>query len=133
MITSAMIALDTHVIVRFLTGDDRAQSSRARTLIESGPVFVATTVLLETEWVIRRAYGFSRNQIIRSLRDFCGLPNVTLENSSRIAACLKAMDQGLDFAGALHLEAARDCEAFATFDRGLIQAGATSGAPLRAL
>ena len=50
-----MDAIDTNVIVRYLTGDHPRQSAKARSLIETRPVHVATTVLLETEWVLRHA------------------------------------------------------------------------------
>ena len=55
-----MRAVDTKVVVRYLTGDDPGQSAGARTVIDAGDVFVGTTVLLEGEWVLRSVYGFSR-------------------------------------------------------------------------
>ena len=51
-----MIAIDTNVVVRFLVNDDPEQAQRARRLIESEDVFLSTTALLETEWVLRVAY-----------------------------------------------------------------------------
>ena len=56
-----MLAIDTNVIVRYLTGDHPQQARKARTLIESEHVFVCTTVLLETEWVLRSVYGLTRS------------------------------------------------------------------------
>jgi predicted nucleic-acid-binding protein len=58
-----MIALDTNVIVRLLTRDDEAQYQHAFRAVSSNEVFLAETVLLETEWVLRHAYGFSMNEI----------------------------------------------------------------------
>jgi predicted nucleic acid-binding protein len=52
-----MLAIDTNLIVRYLTGDHPEQSPKARALIDSEDVFVCTTVLLETEWVLRSVYG----------------------------------------------------------------------------
>ena len=54
----AMLAIDTNVIVRIVTNDSPEQSPRARTLVESEDVFVCTSVLLETEWVLRSGYDF---------------------------------------------------------------------------
>ena len=51
-----MLAIDTNIIVRLLTNDDPDQAAKAKSLIEGAEVFVATTVLLETEWVLRGAY-----------------------------------------------------------------------------
>ena len=62
-----MIALDTNVLVRFIANDDAVQAKRARLLIEKGPVFVAKTVLLELEWVLRGAYDLDRPTILKAL------------------------------------------------------------------
>jgi predicted nucleic-acid-binding protein len=80
-------------------------------------VYVCTTVLLETEWVLRRGYRFSRDQIIAALTAFAGLPHVTLEDPALIAKALDWMRGGMDFAGALHLAKADGCEAFISFDQ----------------
>ncbi|MFX8316487.1 PIN domain-containing protein, partial [Acinetobacter baumannii] len=58
-----MRAIDTNVIVRFLTADDATQAAVARRAIEAGDIFIPTTVLLETEWVLRSGYGFSSEAI----------------------------------------------------------------------
>lgn len=117
-----MRAIDTNVLVRFLTGDDPAQAARARALIEAGDIFVATTVLLESEWVLRSAYGFATERIVQAMRDFAGLPGVTLEDPLLAARALEWAAQGLDFADALHLGRAEGCTAFMSFDRGLAKA-----------
>ena len=117
-----MRAIDTNVVVRFLTGDDPAQAARARTLIEAGEIFVATSVLLEAEWVLRSGYGFSGERIVQALRDFAGLPGITLEDAQLAARALDWTEQGLDFADALHLGRAHDCTAFMSFDLKLAKA-----------
>src|SRR5471032_3246495 len=73
----AMLAIDTNLIVRYLTGDHPKQSAAARTLIEGKDVFVCTTILMETEWVLRGAYGFAPDRVAKALTDFAGLPRVT--------------------------------------------------------
>lgn len=127
-----MLAIDTNVVVRFLTGDELEQARRARAVIDSSDVYVATTVLMETEWVLRAAYGFDRGEIVGALRAFCGLPGVRLEAPERAAVALDAAEAGMDFADALHLTAAGDCEAFLTFDRRFERAASgVSGPPVR--
>jgi predicted nucleic-acid-binding protein len=121
-------AIDTNVVVRFLTGDDPNQAARARALIEAGDLFVATTVLLESEWVLRSAYGFSAKRIAGALRDLAGLPGVTLEDPALVARALDWAEAGLDFADALHLARAEGCTAFISFDTKLAkQAGQVAG------
>ena len=113
-------ALDTSLIVRLLNNDDPKQAGRARVLLESGPVFVPKTVMLETEWVLRSAYGLERDVIDRSFRAFLGLPNVTIEDEEAILHALNAYAAGMDLADALHLSSsARQAARFATFDRAL--------------
>lgn len=119
-----MRALDTNVVVRFLTDDHPAQAARARKLIGSGDIFVATSVLLETEWVLRSGYGFATERIVQALRDLAGLPGVTLEDPPLLARALDWAEQGLDFADALHLGRAQGCTAFMSFDRKLAKAAA---------
>lgn len=115
----AVRAIDTNVIVRFLTGDDPEQAEKSRRLIGEGALFVPTSVLLESEWVLRSAYDFSGIEVVQALRAFCGLPGVTLEDTPLAARALDWAEQGMDFADALHLGRAEDCSAFMSFDRKL--------------
>lgn len=122
-----MLAIDTNVIVRFLTGDDPAQARRARRLIETETVFVSTTALLETEWVLRSAYGYSAALAQKALAAFAGLPRVVLEDAPLVAAALACMARGMDFADALHLGRAEGCAAFASFDKRLARLARSLG------
>jgi len=117
-----MLAVDTNVLVRFLTNDHPQQSPRARRLVEGNDVWVSLTVLLETEWVLRSVYRFAPVQIVDGLRDFAGLPRVSLENPALVARALDWSAVGIDFADALHLGAADRCEEFITFDVGFAKA-----------
>jgi predicted nucleic acid-binding protein len=63
-----MLAIDTNVVVRYLTGDDPDQAAKARRIVDGEAVLVTTTVLLETEWVLRGAYGF-RGALLAGARD----------------------------------------------------------------
>jgi len=123
-----VIAVDTHVLVRYLTNDDAEQARRAVALLggENG-VFVAKTVLLETEWVLRTVYALSNEAIRKALLHVCGLPNVAVEDERAITHALEAYAQGLDFADALHCASAPDVEAFYTFDEKFVRQGAKLG------
>ena len=116
-----MRAIDTNVVVRYLTGDDPVQGPRARAAVDAGSVFASTTVLLESEWVLRSVYGFSALEVAQALRDFAGLPGVSVENPVLLAEALLRAERGMDFADALHLGAAARCEAMLTFDRRFIE------------
>lgn len=121
-----MLAIDTNLIVRYLTGDHAQQSARARALIDE-PVFVSVTVLLEVEWVLRSAYEHHAADVARALRVFAGLPTVTVEDGATVAAALDLAENGMDFADALHLTRTGHCEGFVTFDRKLVRAAKAAG------
>jgi predicted nucleic-acid-binding protein len=123
-----VLAIDTNVVVRYLTNDHPEQHRRACALIEGGPVFVPVTVILETEWVLRSAYGYGQEQLVDALRAFGGLPTVAIEDADRVAAALDLAARGLDFADALHVGRSGHCDGFATFDRRLVKAAADAGA-----
>jgi predicted nucleic-acid-binding protein len=128
-----VLALDTNVIVRYLTHDDDEQFARADALIRNEEVYVCATVLLETEWVLRRAYRFSRERVIAALIAFAGLPRVTLDDPAVAAQALEWTRSGMDFADALHLAKAQGCEAFISFDqRFAAAANALSAVKIRA-
>lgn len=123
-----MIAIDTNVVVRYLTGDHPQQSPKARALIDSNATWLSTTVLLESEWVLRSVYGYAPHQVTDALRRFAGLPSLTLESPALAAQALDWSERGMDFADALHLAAASGCETFATFDERLGKAAKGLGA-----
>jgi predicted nucleic acid-binding protein len=112
-----MLAIDTNVVVRYLAGDHREQSRKARTLVDSDDIFVCTTVLLETERVLRSVYGLTSVEAATALSAFAGLQSVTLEDAPLAAKALDWVSQGMDFADALFLAKAKQCDAIATFDR----------------
>lgn len=114
-----MRAIDTNVVVRFLVADDKHQARKARAAIEAGDIFISSTVLLETEWVLRSGYGFAPSRIVAAFRALVGLPGVTVDGPAVLALALDWMDEGMDFADALHLAKAEGCTAFLSFDRKL--------------
>ena len=121
-------AVDTNIIVRFLTHDDDAQYQAAYTIFQRSCIFIPTTVFLETEWVLRFAYRYDVSKIVRAFRMLVGLDNVTAENPGRLAKALTWHEKGLDFADALHLASTQQCDVFYTFDREFIQKGNTVSA-----
>ena len=123
-----MRAIDTNVVIRFLTADDAAQAQTARRIIEGGDIFIGTTVLLESEWVLRSGYGFGAKQIASSLAGLAGLPGITVEEPAELSQALEWMREGADFADALHLARAAHCDAFLTFDRKLAKRAKQLGA-----
>jgi predicted nucleic acid-binding protein len=103
-----MLAIDTNIVVRYLAGDHPEQSRRAKALIDNEDVFVCSTVLLETEWVLRSVYGLTPVDAAHALTAFAGLQSVTLEDAALVAKALDWTAQGMEFANALHLAKQRN-------------------------
>ncbi|TAN41732.1 MAG: type II toxin-antitoxin system VapC family toxin [Nitrospirae bacterium] len=116
-----MYGVDTNIIVRLLTGDEPSQSAKAKAVFKKNAVFIPETVMLETEWVLRHAYGFDQEEIHQAFLKLCGLPNIVLQNPQHLLTALQWYAEGLDFADAFHIAACRECGEFFTFDKKLVR------------
>jgi predicted nucleic-acid-binding protein len=83
-----MIAVDTNVVLRLLTEDDPRQAAAARVLFASGPIWIAKTVFLETDWELRTQYGFDKSAIREAFTKLLGLKNVHTEDKPSMVAAL---------------------------------------------
>jgi predicted nucleic-acid-binding protein len=115
-----MLALDTNVLARHYVregGSAQAQEEAARATVERGSqLFVAKTVVLELEWVLRGVYGHPRADVCRVFEHLLAMPHVDIEDRPAVETALANLHKGLDFADALHHASSRSCEAFLTFD-----------------
>ena len=116
-----MIAVDTNIVVRLLTGDDPEQMEQARQLFGAAEVFIPDTVILETEWVLRFAYELAPATIHASLLRLFGLPNVVIRDARALAQALEGYRQGMDFADSLHLALCEQCTDLFTFDKKFVR------------
>lgn len=113
-----MIALDTNILVRLLVNDDPAQGEIARDLIKHPDgIFIAKTVLLELEWVLRQVYQVDKKTLTSGLTRLLGLPNATIEGVAQIAQAMQDFSKGMDFADALHLASNHASMLTYTFDK----------------
>ena len=124
-----MIAVDTDVLVRLLTGDEPKQAAAARRLFSSQPIWIAKTVLLETGWVLRSLYGFEQGAIREAFTKLLGLKNVKAEDESSVAAALALIAHGVEFADAMHLGSRPPGGQFVSFDKSFVQRAKRAGAP----
>lgn len=120
-----MRALDTNVIVRYLTQDDRSQSQRANavfaTAASSGErLFVNAIVLCELVWVLRSAYRESRERIIPALEGLLETPEVVVEDADLARQAIVDWRTGRgDFADSLiaRRNVRAGCKTTLSFDR----------------
>jgi predicted nucleic-acid-binding protein len=123
-----MIAVDTNVVVRLLTGDDPKQSAAARSVFASGPVWIAKTVLLEAGWVLSRVYGLDESAVRDAFVHLLGLRNVNAEDEGSVTAALALMVHGIEFADALHLCSRPPGAGFVSFDKAFVRDALGAGA-----
>lgn len=111
-----MIAIDTNVLVRLLTRDSSAQAAAAERAIQAqDDILLLTSVLLETEWVLRSVYNVSRDDVAAALER---LLDITTPETPMVRQALRWFADGMDWGDALHLAhaSAARCNALLTFD-----------------
>lgn len=117
-----MIAIDTNIIVRFLTRDDEEQYQKAyRIFSGSEQIYIPTTVILETKWVLRFSYHFPSDRINYALSGLLNFSHVITENKVAIISALEWHQNGMDFADALHLAYSLHADKFVSFDKKFIK------------
>jgi predicted nucleic-acid-binding protein len=122
-----MVAVDTNVVVRLLTEDDREQTAAARSLFATEPIWIAKTVLLETGWVLRSLYGFDDDAVRDAFVKLLGLKNVHTEDKQLMAAALALTAHGIELADAIHLCSRPPGAAFVSFDRSFVRRAKRAG------
>jgi len=90
-----VIGLDTNVLVRYLVQDDPRQSEAANELIDSLTAdeqgFVSVVALVETTWVLQRAYGRNAEQVREIVRGLLESVEIVVESADLVRSAL-AMD-----------------------------------------
>jgi predicted nucleic-acid-binding protein len=94
-----MIGLDSNILVRYLTQDDPIQSPRAtdiieRRLTEENPGFVTIVAMVETVWVLDRAYGLAANEIAAAVERMLQTDVLVVENEQEVFGAMIALRKG---------------------------------------
>jgi predicted nucleic-acid-binding protein len=122
-----MIAVDTNILVRLLTGDHPEQSRAARRFMEArsadDPIYICRDVLLELVWVLTYSYRHEREDVAQVLYDLLIAPDVMIEAEAEVRAIWQRYEATpqLDFVDAMIAAAAERSGAreLVTFDRRL--------------
>lgn len=119
-----MIGLDTNVLVRYIAQDEPVQAAIATRLVEGftaeAPGFISTVTLVETVWVLARAYKTPKADLLRIIEGLLRARELMVENVETHYLALNAFAaSAVDYADALIAEAGRraGCEATVTFDQ----------------
>ena len=124
-----MRAVDTNVLIRHLTQDDPVQSAKATEILErrltlKNPGFVSVVAMVETVWVLDRAYGLTAQEIATAVERLLQVEVLALENEQEVLTAMVALKQGRgSFADALiaELGARVGCTRTLTFDHKAVR------------
>jgi len=105
-----MAALETNVLVRWLTDDDAGQSTRVASLLKDKAnngerLFIPVTVMLELEWVLRSRYRFDKAAITSALDALLSVTELEFQTEPALEQALWLFKQAgaPDFADCLHV------------------------------
>ena len=124
-----MIGLDTNILIRYLTQDDPAHSAKATEILErrltpKNPGFVSVVAMVETVWVLDRAYGLTAHEVATAIERLLQVEVLAVENEQEVFTAMVALKQGLgSFADALiaELGARVGCTRTLTFDQKAVR------------
>ena len=122
-----MRGLDTNVIVRYVTQDNREQFRRADAVFTSAAstgdkLFINAIVLCELVWVLRSAYKETRERITPVIEALLETPEVVVEDADLARRALADWQSGIgDFAdGFIARRNQRSgCQTTLSFDKAL--------------
>lgn len=120
-----MTGLDTNVLVRYLTRDDASQYRRAKAFLEATctpeqPGFINSIVLCELVWVLKAAYGCSKDELESMLEKILLTKQFDVAHRDAVWAALQDYKQSpADFSDCLIARLNREagCAETATFDQ----------------
>ena len=120
-----MIGLDTNILVRYFAQDDAVQSRQAaqiieRRLTEDRPGFISLVTMVETVWVLERAYDISNLEIAGVVERMLQSDTLSVQNEQEVFTAMIALRTGKgSFSDALiaALGTWAGCTSTLTFDR----------------
>jgi predicted nucleic-acid-binding protein len=120
-----MIGLDTNVLVRYITQDDKKQAEQAGRLIENLseaiPGYVSVVTIVELYWVLETAYQLTRSQLVQVFQTLIAVDHLKIDRVAAVASAVRQYsDSKADFADCLieRLAASAGCVRTMTFDKG---------------
>lgn len=94
-----MIGVDTNVLVRFIVNDDETQAQKAKDLImtcsgKRHSLFVNTVTLCELIWVLKRGYGYTKNDLLATLHRLVAIEEFCFEDSKTMTNAIALYENG---------------------------------------
>ena len=119
-----MKGIDTNILIRYLVADDEEQATRAANFIErecsrDDPGYLNRIVMCELVWVLRRLYGYRREQISDTIKALLSAAELRVEDQDSAWNAVRDDDAGTcDFADSYLARTNRKagCVTTVTFD-----------------
>ena len=125
-----MRAVDTNVLVRLVTRDERKQVAAAESFVSKG-AWVSTFFLIESTWVLTAVYELTHAEIATAIDMLLHHRDLSIQESDSVAAALEQYRNrpALGFSDCLILETARKAGylPLGTFDRNLSKLDGAEG------
>lgn len=126
-----MIGLDTNVLVRYLTQDDRKQSAKANALIEEeltaqSPGYITSITIVEVVWVLESCYDQSKEGILDVLHALLTTKQLVVERADKVYLAMRRFSKAnADFSDALIavMSEQEGCNRIVTFDKRAVNVG----------
>ena len=103
-----MPGLDTNILVRWIVDDDPRQVLLVQRLFEEAheqesPLFVASSVMLELEWVLRSRYEFDKATVLGAFNALLETQELEFQDEPALERALSFYRQSsADFADCMH-------------------------------
>jgi predicted nucleic-acid-binding protein len=110
-------AIDTNIVIRILLRDDPSQTTLVDNLVLGGELTITNTVAIETEWVLRGVYKYSRLDTSDLLETLLVIDGIFLQNPNGFSWAVEKYRAGADFTDMMHLLELDEADTFVTFDR----------------
>ncbi len=94
-----MIGIDTNILVRYIVQDDEEQARLATSVLEGeldgkNQGLVSAIVLCELVWVLRRAYGYGKEQVVEVLRSLMSSADLVVDRVDDAWRALREYETG---------------------------------------
>ena len=123
-----LIAIDTNIILRFLTRQPKVQFDAARALFRKGGLLVSVPVVMEVYFTLTgNVLDFSEDEALSALDAVLQLPGVTVQNAETVFAAVGFAKLGMPFKDACVLAFSAEASQLVTFDKPFVKRAAKLG------
>ena len=119
-----MIGLDSNILIRHATQDDSKQSAAAERLLsslsEETPGFVSLVTMVESVWVLQRAYRAPSDVVAQFVNGLLNAREIRVQSPEIVRRAVRQLKSGAgDFSDAVIalLGTEAGCDATVTFDQ----------------